>query len=58
MSTKFFVIFEVHSMVFRYYVCLEEYMDLSLRLIHDTKSKHIEPIRKTKRNESEKKKTK
>ena len=38
MSTYFFVIFEVHYTDFRYYVCLEEYMDLSLRLINGTKS--------------------
>ena len=32
MSTYFFVIFEVHYLVFRYNVFLEEYMNLSLRL--------------------------
>ena len=40
MSTYFFVIFEVHYIDIRYDVCLEEYMDLSLRLINGTKSKH------------------
>ena len=32
MFTYFFVIFEVHYTVFRYDVCLEEYMNLSPRL--------------------------
>ena len=54
-STYFFMIFEMHYTVFRYNVCLEEYMDLSSRLINGTKSKHIEPMRGTKRNESKKK---
>ena len=40
MSTYFFVIFEVHYMGFRYDVYLEEYMDLSPRLISGTKSEH------------------
>ena len=55
MSTYFFVILEVHYMIFRYNVCLEEYMDLSLRLINGTKSKHTKPMRRTKRIESKKK---
>ena len=55
MSTSFFAIFEVHYMIFRYNVCIEEYMDLSLRLISGTKLEHIEPMRRTKRNESKKK---
>ena len=55
MSTYFFVIFEVHYMVFRYNVCLEEYMDLSLRLINGIKLEYIEPMRRTKRSESQKK---
>ena len=52
MSTYFFVIFEVHYMIFRYYVCLEDYMDLSLRLISGTKLEHIEPMKRTKRSEN------
>ena len=55
MSTYFFVIFEVHYLVFRYDVCLEEYMDLSPRLISGTKLEHIGPMRRTKRSESQKK---
>ena len=51
MSKYFFVIFEVHYMDFKYSVCLEEYMYLSPRLISGTKSKHIESMRRTKRNE-------
>ena len=43
-------------MVFIYYVHFEEYVDLSLRLISDTKLKHIEPMRRTKRSESQKNK--
>ena len=54
MSTYFFVIFEVHYTIFRYNVCLEEYMDLSQRLISGTKSKHIEPMKRTKKSESKK----
>ena len=50
--------FEVHYTVSRYNVCLEEYMDLSPRLISGTKLEHIEPIRRAKRSESQKKKTK
>ena len=56
MSTNFFMIFEVQFRIFRYDVCYEEYMDLSLRLISDTKSEHTEPTRRTKRNESQKRK--
>ena len=40
MSTYFFVIFEVHYMVYRYDVCLEEYMDLSVKLIKSIKLEH------------------
>ena len=58
MSTYFFVIFEVHHTIFKYDVCLEEYMDLSPRLISGGKSEHIEPMRRTKRSENNKKKTK
>ena len=47
MSTYFFVIFEMHYKVFRYDVCLEEYMDLSPRLISGTKLEHVEPMRRT-----------
>ena len=54
MSTYFFVIFEVHYVVSRYNVCLEKYMDLSLRLRSDTMSKDIEPMRRTKRSGSQK----
>ena len=52
MSTYFFVIFEVHYMIFRYNFCLEEYMDLSPRLISGTESKHTEPMRRTKKSAS------
>ena len=55
MFTYFFVIFEVHYTVFRYDICLEEYMNLSLRLLSGTKSKHVEPMRRTKRSMSKKK---
>ena len=58
MSTYLFVIFEVHCTVSRYDVCLEEYMDLSVRLISGTKSKYIEPMRRAKRSESQKNKKK
>ena len=54
MSTYFFVIFEVHYMVFKYNVCLKEYMDLSLTLISGTKSKDTKPMRRTKRSGSQK----
>ena len=50
------MIFEVHYTIFRYDVCLEEYMDLSWRLISGTKSKHTKPKRMTKKNQSHKKK--
>ena len=49
------MIFEVHYMIFRYNVCLEEYMDLSPRLISGTKSKYTKPMRRTKKSESKKK---
>ena len=55
MSTYLFVIFEVHYIVCRYNVCLEEYMDLSLGLINGTKSKHTKPMRRAKRSENKKK---
>ena len=47
MSTYFFVIFEVHHTVFRYDVCLEKYMDLSLRLRSGIKSEDTKPMRRT-----------
>ena len=47
MSTYFFVIFEVHPMGFKYNVCFEEYMDLLPRLVSDTTSEDIAPIRST-----------
>ena len=46
MSTYFFVIFEVHYTVSRYSVCLEKYLDLSLRLRSGTTSEDIEPMRR------------
>ena len=55
MATYFFVIFEVHYMVFGYDVCLEEYMDLLLRLINGTKLENTEPMRRTKKSKSKKK---
>ena len=42
MSTYFFVIFEVHYIVSRYNVCLEKYMNLSLRLRSGTKTEDID----------------
>ena len=55
MSTYFFVIFEVHYVVFRYDVCLEEYMDLSPRLISGIASEDIELMKRAKRIGSKKK---
>ena len=46
MSTYFFVIFEVHHMVFRYNVCLEKYMDLSPRLRYGTNIKRYKTYEK------------
>ena len=54
MSTYFFVIFEVYYIVFRYNVCLEEYMDLSPRLTSGTTSQDTKPMRRTKRSGSKK----
>ena len=54
MSTYFFVIFKVHYTVLRDDICLEEYMDLSPRLISGTKSEYKEPMRRTKKSESKK----
>ena len=55
MSTYFFVIFEVHYIVPRYDVCLEKYMDLSLRLRSGTTLEDTEPMRRTRRSGSQKK---
>ena len=54
MPTYFFVIFEVNYIIFRYDVCLEKYMDLSLRLRSGT-TKDTEPMRRTRRTGSQKK---
>ena len=53
-SIYFSMIFEVYYMVFRYDICLEEYMDLSPRLKNGTKSEHIERMKRTKWSESQK----
>ena len=55
MSTYFFVIFEVHYTIFRYNVFLEEYMNLSPRLISGTKSKDTKPMRRIEKSGSLKK---
>ena len=55
MFTYFFVIFEVHHIISRYNVCLEKYMDLLVRLRTDTTSEDTEPMRRTRRSESQKK---
>ena len=54
MSINFFMIFEVHYMVFRYNVFLEEYMDLSGRLENGTTSEDTKPLRRTSRGGSQK----
>ena len=41
-------------MVSRYDVCLEKYMDLSLRLRSGTTLEDTKPMRRTKRSESQK----
>ena len=51
----FFMIFEIHYMVFRYNVCLEDNMDLSLRLRSGTTSKDTKPMRRTENNGSQNK---
>ena len=51
----FFVIFKVHYTIFRYNVCLEEYMDLSSRLRCGTTSEDIKPMRRTRRSGSQQK---
>ena len=53
MSAYFFVIFEVHHIVSRYDVCLEKYMDLSLRFRSSTTSKDTKPMRRTRRKGSQ-----
>ena len=53
MSKYFFVIFEVHHTVSRYNVCLEKYMDLSLRLSNGTTSEDIKPMKKTRKSGSQ-----
>ena len=55
MSIYFFVNFEVHYTVSRYYVCFAEYMDLSPRLMSGTKSKDTEPKGRIERSGSQKK---
>ena len=55
MSTYFFVIFEVHYMVFRYNVCFEKYMNLSPRLRSGTTLEDTKSMRKTRRSGSKKK---
>ena len=52
MSTYCFMIFEVHHMAFRYNVCLEEYMDLSLRSISGSTSQDTESMKRTKKRGS------
>ena len=54
MSTYFFVIFEVHYIIFRYDVCLEEYMDLSPRLRSGTTLEDTKLMRRIGRSESKK----
>ena len=56
MSTYFFVILEVYYTVSKYDICVEEYMDLLLRLICGMKSEDREPMRRTTRSGSQKKK--
>ena len=45
MFTYLFVIFDVQYIVFEYNVCLEEYMDLSMRLRSGTTSEDTKPMR-------------
>ena len=54
MSSYYFVIFEVHHMVSRYNVCLEKYMDLSLRLRSGITSEDTKTMR-TRKSGSQKK---
>ena len=46
------MIFEVHHMVFKYNVCLKEYIDLLLRLVNGNILKDIEPLRRIGKNKS------
>ena len=55
MSTYFSVIFKVHQMIFRYDVCLEEYMDLLLMSVSGTTSKDTKPMQRIERSRSQKK---
>ena len=48
--------FEVHYTIFKYNVCLEKYMDLSLRLISGIESKDTKPMRRKERSRTQKKK--
>ena len=54
MSTYFFVIFEVHHIVSRYNVCLEKYINLSVRLRTGTTSEDTKPMKRTWRSGSQK----
>ena len=54
MSTYLFMIFEVHYMILDTMFCLEEYIDLSQRLRSGTTSEDIEPMRRTRRSDSQK----
>ena len=51
----FFMIFEVHYTIFRYNVCLEEYMNLSPRFRSGTTLENKKPMRRTRRSGSQKK---
>ena len=55
MSTYFSVIFKMHHKVFRYNVCLEEYMDQLPRSVSGTILEDTEPMKRTKRSGSQKK---
>ena len=47
------MIFEVHHTISKYDVCLENYMDLSVRLRSGTTSKDAKPVRRTRRSGSQ-----
>ena len=55
MFTYFFVILEEYYTISEYDICVEEYMDLLLRLICGTKLEDREPMRRTTRSGSPKK---
>ena len=55
MSIYFSMIFEMHHMLFRYDTCLEEYMDLLLRLVNGTTSKDTQPMRRIAKRRSQNK---